>query len=86
MVFKRLPGIEQETMDEYEHGNNDPVTMAEHNILSAVQTGAPKQHDVEQWHRYAGFGIGIASLFTDNVLSHPCIVLRRQCQNINMSQ
>ncbi|KAM4050888.1 mitochondrial outer membrane protein SLC25A46 isoform 2-T2 [Anomaloglossus baeobatrachus] len=30
--------------------------------------------------RFAGFGIGLASLFTENVLAHPCIVLRRQCQ------
>ncbi|XP_074851340.1 mitochondrial outer membrane protein SLC25A46 isoform X2 [Carettochelys insculpta] len=31
-------------------------------------------------NRFAGFGIGLASLFTENVLAHPCIVLRRQCQ------
>ncbi|XP_024419039.2 mitochondrial outer membrane protein SLC25A46 isoform X4 [Desmodus rotundus] len=34
----------------------------------------------EQLSRFAGFGIGLASLFTENVLAHPCIVLRRQCQ------
>uniref|UniRef100_A0A8C6X295 Solute carrier family 25 member 46 n=1 Tax=Naja naja TaxID=35670 RepID=A0A8C6X295_NAJNA len=34
----------------------------------------------EQINRFAGFGIGLASLFTENVLAHPCIVLRRQCQ------
>ncbi|XP_053557513.1 mitochondrial outer membrane protein SLC25A46 [Bombina bombina] len=34
----------------------------------------------EQLNRFAGFGIGLASLFTENVLAHPCIVLRRQCQ------
>ncbi|NP_001088052.1 solute carrier family 25 member 46-B [Xenopus laevis] len=34
----------------------------------------------EQVNRFAGFGIGLASLFTENVLAHPCIVLRRQCQ------
>ncbi|XP_060931612.1 mitochondrial outer membrane protein SLC25A46 isoform X2 [Limanda limanda] len=31
-------------------------------------------------NRFAGFGIGLVSLFTENVLAHPCIVLRRQCQ------
>ncbi|XP_071782505.1 mitochondrial outer membrane protein SLC25A46 [Centroberyx gerrardi] len=34
----------------------------------------------EQLNRLAGFGIGFASLFTENVLAHPCIVFRRQCQ------
>ncbi|XP_057286847.1 mitochondrial outer membrane protein SLC25A46 isoform X2 [Pezoporus wallicus] len=34
----------------------------------------------DQLNRFAGFGIGLASLFTENVLAHPCIVLRRQCQ------
>ncbi|XP_059744832.1 mitochondrial outer membrane protein SLC25A46 isoform X3 [Bos javanicus] len=34
----------------------------------------------KQLNRFAGFGIGLASLFTENVLAHPCIVLRRQCQ------
>ncbi|XP_037340917.2 mitochondrial outer membrane protein SLC25A46 isoform X2 [Pungitius pungitius] len=31
-------------------------------------------------NRFAGFGIGLVSLFTENVLAHPCIVFRRQCQ------
>uniref|UniRef100_A0A3P9AZF9 Solute carrier family 25 member 46 n=1 Tax=Maylandia zebra TaxID=106582 RepID=A0A3P9AZF9_9CICH len=34
----------------------------------------------EQLNRFAGFGVGFVSLFTENVLSHPCIVFRRQCQ------
>ncbi|VCX05347.1 unnamed protein product, partial [Gulo gulo] len=41
--------------------------------------GVPGQ-STEQLNRFAGFGIGLASLFTENVLAHPCIVLRRQCQ------
>ncbi|XP_039080617.1 solute carrier family 25 member 46 isoform X1 [Hyaena hyaena] len=41
--------------------------------------GVPGQSS-EQLNRFAGFGIGLASLFTENVLAHPCIVLRRQCQ------
>ncbi|KAM4875029.1 LOW QUALITY PROTEIN: mitochondrial outer membrane protein SLC25A46 [Thomomys bottae] len=46
---------------------------------------ASKRHNLtpfilEQLNRFAGFGIGLASLFTENVLAHPCIVLRRQCQ------
>lgn len=43
----------------------------------APQPGLPP---AEQLNRFAGFGIGLVSLFTENVLSHPCIVFRRQCQ------
>lgn len=42
-----------------------------------AQSAAPPS---EQLNRFAGFGIGLASLFTENVLAHPCIVFRRQCQ------
>ncbi|KAI0222077.1 Solute carrier family 25 member 46 [Lamellibrachia satsuma] len=34
----------------------------------------------EQLHRFAGLGIGLASVVSEHVLSHPMIVLRRQCQ------
>uniref|UniRef100_A0A8P4KBU9 Solute carrier family 25 member 46 n=1 Tax=Dicentrarchus labrax TaxID=13489 RepID=A0A8P4KBU9_DICLA len=43
----------------------------------APQPGIPP---AEQLNRFAGFGIGLVSLFTENVLAHPCIVFRRQCQ------
>ncbi|XP_028909604.1 solute carrier family 25 member 46 isoform X1 [Ornithorhynchus anatinus] len=39
-----------------------------------------RPRSTDQLNRFAGFGIGLASLFTENVLAHPCIVLRRQCQ------
>ncbi|XP_077353554.1 mitochondrial outer membrane protein SLC25A46 isoform X2 [Festucalex cinctus] len=34
----------------------------------------------EQLNRLTGFGIGLVSLFAENVLTHPCVVFRRQCQ------
>nr|XP_046230120.1 solute carrier family 25 member 46 [Scatophagus argus]XP_046230121.1 solute carrier family 25 member 46 [Scatophagus argus] len=40
----------------------------------------PAVPPAEQLNRFAGFGIGLVSLFTENVLAHPCIVFRRQCQ------
>lgn len=43
-------------------------------------SGSVSGQSSEQLSRFAGFGIGLASLFTENVLAHPCIVLRRQCQ------
>ncbi|XP_070543386.1 mitochondrial outer membrane protein SLC25A46-like [Ptychodera flava] len=85
MVLKRLQGVEQDLMMEnadkyYSDEDDNPVDIAQQRVMAAVQKGAPKQHEVEQWHRFTGLGIGLASLLTDNVLSHPCIVLRRQCQ------
>nr|CAD7576295.1 unnamed protein product [Timema californicum] len=35
--------------------------------------------------KYIGVGVGIASLITENLLSHPFVVLRRQCQIQNNS-
>ncbi|KDR12085.1 solute carrier family 25 member 46-like [Zootermopsis nevadensis] len=35
--------------------------------------------------RYIGVGVGLASLITENLLSHPFVVLRRQCQVHNNS-
>ena len=32
--------------------------------------------------KYAGFGIGITGLLAENIISHPFIILRRQCQVI----
>jgi len=34
----------------------------------------------ENTHRLIGYSIGIASVCLEHALSHPCIVLRRQCQ------
>ncbi|XP_056146853.1 mitochondrial outer membrane protein SLC25A46 [Lampris incognitus] len=44
---------------------------------AATGSGGPS---AEQLDRFAGFGIGLVSLFTENVLAHPFIVFRRQCQ------
>ena len=30
--------------------------------------------------KYAGVGIGITGLLAENIISHPFIILRRQCQ------
>uniref|UniRef100_A0A8C5VIZ3 Mitochondrial outer membrane protein SLC25A46 n=1 Tax=Microcebus murinus TaxID=30608 RepID=A0A8C5VIZ3_MICMU len=56
-----------------------------HGVPSAPPVRRPPEEPCpgsssEQLDRFAGFGIGLASLCTENVLAHPCIVLRRQCQ------
>ncbi|KAM9793308.1 mitochondrial outer membrane protein SLC25A46 [Syngnathus typhle] len=45
---------------------------------NAASAGGPPPP--EQLNRLAGFGIGLVSLFAENVLTHPCVVFRRQCQ------
>ncbi|XP_066130081.1 mitochondrial outer membrane protein SLC25A46 [Saccopteryx bilineata] len=56
-----------------------PEGPAEESFPGGSGGSVPGQSS-EQLSRFAGFGIGLASLFTENVLAHPCIVLRRQCQ------
>ncbi|XP_051875564.1 mitochondrial outer membrane protein SLC25A46 [Pristis pectinata] len=55
-----------------------PVPAAAGTAGAAAPENAAGSTD--QLNRFAGFGIGLASLFTENVLAHPCIVFRRQCQ------
>ncbi|XP_030325866.1 solute carrier family 25 member 46 isoform X2 [Strigops habroptila] len=59
------------------YGAGTPVGGAGLNEEPNLGAGGP---GADQLNRFAGFGIGLASLFTENVLAHPCIVLRRQCQ------
>ncbi|NXY88674.1 S2546 protein, partial [Alcedo cyanopectus] len=59
------------------YGAGTPLGGAGFNEEPNLGAGGP---GAEQLNRFAGFGIGLASLFTENVLAHPCIVLRRQCQ------
>ncbi|KAM8777998.1 mitochondrial outer membrane protein SLC25A46 [Rhynchonycteris naso] len=56
-----------------------PEGLVEESFPGGSGGSVPGQSS-EQLSRFAGFGIGLASLFTENVLAHPCIVLRRQCQ------
>uniref|UniRef100_A0A665TR75 Solute carrier family 25 member 46 n=1 Tax=Echeneis naucrates TaxID=173247 RepID=A0A665TR75_ECHNA len=49
-------------------------------VTAGWDAALPGGPPAEQLNRFAGFGIGLVSLFTENVLAHPCIVLRRQCQ------
>ncbi|KAM8792847.1 mitochondrial outer membrane protein SLC25A46 isoform 2-T2 [Eudromia elegans] len=59
------------------YGAGTPLGGAVLNEEPGLTAGGP---GADQLNRFAGFGIGLASLFTENVLAHPCIVLRRQCQ------
>ncbi|XP_077593462.1 mitochondrial outer membrane protein SLC25A46 [Stigmatopora nigra] len=47
---------------------------------AGLQRAPPPPPPPEQLNRLTGFGIGLVSLFAENVLTHPCVVFRRQCQ------
>ncbi|XP_033125164.1 solute carrier family 25 member 46-like [Anneissia japonica] len=79
MGVKRIPGSEQ-TVFNRATLRTDKLHQAQENVMDAVSKATPKHHEIENFQRYAGFGIGIASLLTENVLSHPLIAFRRQCQ------
>lgn len=40
----------------------------------------PQQDEDATIQKYVGIGVGLATLITENLLSHPFVVLRRQCQ------
>lgn len=46
---------------------------------------SPPDDDELQMRRYLGISVGLVSLITENLLSHPFVVLRRQCQVHNRS-
>ncbi|XP_072166850.1 mitochondrial outer membrane protein SLC25A46-like [Diadema setosum] len=78
MTLRRIPGAtEEETSSK---AQEDSISTAQDQIMAAVRMATPNQQQNENIQRFAGFGIGLASLLTENILSHPFIVFRRQCQ------
>jgi len=60
-------------------GMSLPIGDYSGNILrKTAPTPTDSQEDASQ--RFASLGIGIASLFSECILTHPCVVIRRQCQ------
>ena len=46
MVHDRLPGVEMERGSEAKKGCYDPVSEAEEDVLSSLETRAPKEHQI----------------------------------------
>ncbi|PAA76453.1 hypothetical protein BOX15_Mlig004684g3 [Macrostomum lignano] len=62
------------------------TTVHPHIGSASSASGWDSFSDKEQYQSYASLGVGFASLVAETLLSHPCIVLRRQCQVMNDGQ
>lgn len=60
-------------LGDYDYILNDPST-------SITTDRIPENLDSENAQKFAGIGLEITSTVIGNLISHPCIVLRRQCQ------
>eukprot|EP00794_Sanderia_malayensis_P009564 gene9564-10552_t len=58
----------------------DPIKQAETRILSSVSKAAINNAQEEHWNRLAGFAVGVGSLYLQEVVSYPIVIIRRQCQ------
>ena len=74
----------------YRRSQTDPTNLDPFNVRQRPKTAKPLKPRLEsaspnegQNEKYAGLGIGVTGLIVENVISHPFLVLRRQCQ-VNM--
>ncbi|XP_049937391.1 mitochondrial outer membrane protein SLC25A46-like [Schistocerca serialis cubense] len=87
-----LPDDSQRTWEriyESAESNNEFRNLA-HDISQPAERFKPARptsfpDDDVAVRKYIGAGVGLASLITENLLSHPFVVLRRQCQVHNNS-
>ncbi|XP_064475292.1 mitochondrial outer membrane protein SLC25A46-like [Ornithodoros turicata] len=49
-------------------------------VLAEGDANRPNPKEIDQEPQYAGVGLRLMSILAENVISHPCVVLRRQCQ------
>ncbi|XP_013107477.1 mitochondrial outer membrane protein SLC25A46 isoform X1 [Stomoxys calcitrans] len=78
-----LPLEKQRALDNFYDSQDDVYPPEQHNILSSFSLSDTKKISIR---KYLGIGVQWVSLVTENLLSHPFIVLRRQCQVYNASQ
>ena len=81
MVNIRFRGVElEESAKSEEARRRNPTADAERELLDSVgEAYLSDTANIENWQRLAGFGIGITSLLIEDFLTHPFIVIRRQC-------
>lgn len=81
MVTARFPGVEVDQSSTSPEGQGtNPTAEAGNEVLGSLsEAHLPHELDIENWQRIAGFGIGITSLLIEDFLTHPFVVIRRQC-------
>lgn len=50
MVHDRLQGVEMEGRSQPKKGMQDPISAAEEDVLSSLDTRAPKEHQIGEVH------------------------------------
>ncbi|XP_054713898.1 mitochondrial outer membrane protein SLC25A46-like [Uloborus diversus] len=65
--------------DIFPEGSRAPRSSEFINSASGV-SGVPETFESDHVQKFAGIGLEITSTVIGNLISHPCIVLRRQCQ------
>ena len=56
------------------------LPLQKHSNYPKYQESSPDSSEEVSLRKYLGVSVGLISLITENLLSHPFIVLRRQCQ------
>lgn len=70
-----------QTQFQYVHSDRDVLTLPirkHKNMHLPLRVESPEEE--LSFRKYIGGSVGLISLITENLLSHPFVVLRRQCQ------
>lgn len=83
-LAQHLPQQQQyqpHTQFQYVHSERDVLTLPirkHKNMHLPLRVESPEEE--LSFRKYIGGSVGLISLITENLLSHPFVVLRRQCQ------
>lgn len=75
------------TQFQYVHSDRDVLTLPirkHKNVNLPLRVESPEEE--LSFRKYIGGSVGLISLITENLLSHPFVVLRRQCQVSGMNE
>lgn len=80
----RFNYVEQQQQQRYKYVNSERdlvLPLQKHKNVQPLY----ESPDEISMRKYIGVSVGMVSLITENLLSHPFVVLRRQCQVHNNS-
>lgn len=76
--WNRIDNDRFKVNNQYSYSSMQPIPKITHQPT-------PDKKLSENGHRFAGLAVGLASIVSEHIFSHPCVVLRRQCQVHNTS-